>query len=54
MIRVIINQPLIDLFANREASTRIIKWGPELLEYIVDFERRSAIKSQVLADFVVD
>jgi ribonuclease HI len=42
------------LFANREASTRIIKWGAELSEYIVDFERRNAIKSQVLADFVVD
>jgi hypothetical protein len=39
---------------NREASTRIIKWGAELSEYIVDFERRSAIKSQVLADFVVN
>jgi hypothetical protein len=43
-IRVITNQPLNDLFANREASTRIIKWGVELLEYIVDFERRNAIK----------
>jgi hypothetical protein len=53
-IRVITNQPLSDLFANREASIRIIKWGAELSEYIVDFERRSAIKSQVLADFVVD
>jgi hypothetical protein len=53
-IRVIINQPLNNLFANREASTRIIKWGAELSEYIVDFERRSTIKSQVLADFVVD
>jgi hypothetical protein len=53
-IRVITNQALSDLFANREASTRIIKWGTELSEYIVDFERRSAIKSQVLADFVVD
>jgi hypothetical protein len=42
------------LFANREASTRIIKWGAELSEYVVDFERRSAIKSQVLVDFVVD
>jgi hypothetical protein len=42
------------LFANREASTRIIKWGTELSEYVVDIERRSAIKSQVLADFVVD
>jgi hypothetical protein len=53
-IRVITNQSLSDLFANREASTRIIKWGAELSEYVVDFERRSAIKSQVLADFVVD
>jgi ribonuclease HI len=53
-IRVITNQPLNDLFANREASTQIIKWGAELSEYVVDFERRSAIKSQVLADFVVD
>jgi hypothetical protein len=53
-IRVIKNQPLNNLFANKEASTRIIKWGAELSEYIVDFERRSAIKSQVLADFVVD
>jgi hypothetical protein len=53
-IRVIINQPLSDLFANRDASTRIIKWGAKFSEYIVDFERRSAIKSQVLADFVVD
>jgi hypothetical protein len=53
-IRVITNQPLSDLFANTEASTRIIKWGAELSEYIVDFERRSAIKSQVLADIVVD
>jgi hypothetical protein len=53
-IRVITNQPLNNLFANKEASTRIIKWGAELSEYIVDFERRSGIKSQVLADFVVD
>jgi hypothetical protein len=53
-IRVITNQPLNDLFVNKEASTRIIQWGAKLLEYTVDFERRSAIKSQVLVDFVVD
>jgi hypothetical protein len=53
-IRVIMNQPLNDLFTNKEASTRIIKWGVELSEYTIDFERRSTIKSQVLADFVVD
>jgi hypothetical protein len=39
-IRVITNQPLNDLFANKEASTRIIKWGAELLEYIVDFREK--------------
>jgi hypothetical protein len=44
-IRVITNQPLNDLFMNKEASTRIIKWAAELSEYTVDFERRSAIKS---------
>jgi hypothetical protein len=53
-IRVITNQSINDLFANKEAFTRIIKWGAELTEYTVDFERRSVIKSQVLADFVVD
>jgi hypothetical protein len=53
-IRVITNQPMNDLFVNKEASTRIIKWGVELSEYTVDFERRNAIKSQVLADLVVD
>jgi hypothetical protein len=53
-IKVITKQPLNYLFKNKKASTRIIKWGTELLEYIVDFERRSAIKSQVLSDFVVD
>jgi hypothetical protein len=42
------------LFTNKEASIRIIIWVVELSEYTVDFERRSAIKSQVLADFVVD
>jgi hypothetical protein len=46
-IRVITNQPLNDLFTNKEASTRIIKWAAELSEYTVDFERRSAIKSSL-------
>jgi hypothetical protein len=43
-IRVITNQPLNDLFMNKEASTQIIKWAAELSEYTVDFETRSAIK----------
>jgi ribonuclease HI len=53
-IRIITNQPPNDLFMNKEASTIIVKWAAELSEYTVDFEKRNPIKSQVLADFVVD
>jgi len=53
-IVAITDQPLHDLFHNREASARISKWASELSEHYIDFEKRTAIKSQVLADFVVD
>jgi hypothetical protein len=32
----------------------IKKWAMELSEHVVDFEKRSAMKWQVLADFIVD
>jgi ribonuclease HI len=48
------DQPLDDLFINKEASSRIAKWATELSEHTIDFGKRSAIKSQVLADFIVD
>jgi len=47
-------KPLHDLFHNIEASARISKWALELSEHYIDFEKRTTIKSQVLADFVVD
>jgi ribonuclease HI len=53
-IMVVSNQPLYDLFSNREASSRISKWASELSEFYVDFERRTAIKCQVLTDFIAD
>jgi len=54
--RIIANsdQPLHDLLQNREASPRIAKWASELSGLVVDFEKRTAIKSHVLADFIVD
>ena len=42
------------MFSNREASVRIAKWVSELSEFYIDFERRTAIKSQILADFIAD
>jgi hypothetical protein len=53
-IRVIMNQLFNDLFTNKEAFGRITKWVAKQSECIVDFERESAIKSQILADFIVD
>jgi hypothetical protein len=48
------DHPFNDLFINKEASFRIAKWATELSEHTINFGKRSAIKSQVLADFVVD
>jgi ribonuclease HI len=53
-VTVLTDQPLNDLFINKEASSRIAKWATELSEYTIHFGKRSAIKSQVLADFIVD
>jgi ribonuclease HI len=54
IIKVLTNQPLNDIFGNRDISGRISKWAMELSEYVVDFEKRSAIKSQIPADFVAE
>jgi hypothetical protein len=49
-----VTQPLNDIFGNRDSFKRISKWAMELSELVVDFEKRGAIKSQILADFVVE
>ena len=53
-IKVPTSFPLRDMFENREASGRIEKWATQLASHTIDFVLRSAIKSQVLADFVAD
>jgi ribonuclease HI len=53
-VRVTSNRGLGELFRNPEASVRIAKWAVELSRYHITFEPRIAIKSQVLADFIVD
>jgi hypothetical protein len=53
-VRVLTNQSLNNIFLNQDCSSRIGKWAMELSEHVVDFEKRSVIKSQVLADFIID
>jgi predicted regulator of amino acid metabolism with ACT domain len=53
-IRVLTNQPLNDIFGNIGSSVKISKRAMELSEYVINFEKRNAIKSQVLANFVAE
>jgi ribonuclease HI len=53
-VRITSDRGLGELFRNPEASVRIAKWAAELSGYHITFEPRIAIKSQVLADFIVD
>jgi hypothetical protein len=53
-IRIPTSQLLNDIFRNRDSSGRINKWAMELLEHVVDFEKRNTIKSQTLADFMAE
>jgi hypothetical protein len=53
-VRVTSDRGLGELFRNPEASSRIAKWAAELSGYHITFEPRTTIKSQVLADFIVD
>jgi hypothetical protein len=46
--------PLRDMFENKESTGRMGKWATELAKHVINFVARSAIKSQVLADFVAD
>jgi hypothetical protein len=41
---VLIDQPLHDIFGNRDSFRRIGMWAIELSEYVVDFDKHNAIK----------
>jgi hypothetical protein len=44
-IKVLTNQPLNDIFSNRDSPGRINKWAMKLSYHVVDFKKCSAIKS---------
>src|SRR3954464_6667632 len=53
-VTVVGSAPLADIIQNRESTGRIAKWAIELGAYHIKYEPRTAIKSQVLADFMND
>jgi hypothetical protein len=53
-IRIVTNQLMHEIFRNRDSSRRISTWAMELSEHVVDFEKCSTLKSQILTDFMVE
>jgi hypothetical protein len=53
-ISVVTSYPLRAILHNPNATDNIAKWAAELAEFELDFIPRHAVKSHVLADFIVD
>ena len=53
-ITVVSDAPLSEILHNRDATGRVAKWAIELLPLDIRFEAKKAIKSQAIADFLVE
>jgi hypothetical protein len=53
-VMVVTTFPLRAILHNSNATGNITKWAAELDEFQLDFQPRHAVKSQVLADFIVE
>ncbi|GJY92975.1 reverse transcriptase domain-containing protein [Tanacetum coccineum] len=51
---VITNQPINQLLSSSEISGRILKWKFELEGYDIQYRLRTAIKGQILVDFIME
>jgi hypothetical protein len=50
-IRVLTNYPLKEVLQSCKTTERLEKWAAELYQHFIEFEKRTLIKSQVLADY---
>ncbi|KAK1614353.1 hypothetical protein QYE76_019870 [Lolium multiflorum] len=53
-VTVVSKAPLSTILNNADATGRTAKWGIELSAFDINYKARTAVKSQVLADFVAD
>jgi hypothetical protein len=48
------NHPLKEVLEGCKSAGRLGKWVPELSQHYIEFEKITAVKFQVLADFIAD
>jgi hypothetical protein len=53
-ITILLAYPIGEVLTNKEIAGRIAKWAMELLPFDLKYTSRTAIKSQVLADFLAE
>ena len=53
-VTVVCTTPLAKIMGNRDASGRVPKWAIELAPFTIFYQPRTTIKSQAMADFLVD
>ena len=53
-ITIVCTAPLAEIIGSWAASGQVAKWAIDLAPYTIYYQPRTAIKSQVLADFLVD
>jgi hypothetical protein len=46
--------PLGDILRNKDANGRIVKRAMELCPFLMDFQSRTTVKSQAVADFIIE
>ncbi|KAG7552152.1 Reverse transcriptase domain [Arabidopsis thaliana x Arabidopsis arenosa] len=51
---ILTTQPLRAILHSPSQSGRLVKWAIELSEYDIQFRTRTSLKSQVLADFLIE
>ena len=53
-VNVLTNKPLRQAISNPEATGRLALWAIELSEFDIKYHPRTAIKGQIVADFIAE
>ena len=53
-VEVLTEYPMKQILGKPETSGRLIKWAIEMSEFDIRYKHRTAVKGQILADFIME